>query len=595
MTSQQFELSRRKLMQAVGIGAGAVATTSVLGACQAGGSDDEAAGGKFIYVYPFDITTQHYNAAINNAALLTSAPVAELFIPRPGILNWETQEWIPQLAESIELAETTLTIKLRSGIKWTDGNDLTAKDVVGTIYLQKLNAAQGTVGWDQLVSATADDDTTVTVTYSSVFPGVEHGAVKAQVMPHARYGEWMDEAEQLVLAGVVQGDAEQSALSEKIAAEDFLDAEGGFITCGAYKFDKIGETVVTFSIHEDGLFADKVKFGTIEVQKGDNAASVQFLLANEVDYSTQVLGATDRSSIAGVEGLVELSTPGYDGIGLMLNQARFPEFADVRVRKAFQYIFDTESIGEIAKGAGGYYIPSTYTGLPDPHAEGLFDDVTLEYYSTDHAKAEALLTEAGWEKESDGWHKPDGDLAEYTIIGVEGWTDFTLSGEQAANQLKEFGLAVSYANVPEDNPWGIWGSGDFDIAVRQWANPFVPYVYGSWQMTWFTDNSLTADNMGMGLPIDAVETETQGTVNIDDLYLASQQGTEEEQAAANKTLGIVFNETLPRLPLFLNQRVSYGIEGKRVKTVDPGSYELNDIFFDNPIMVRILEGGIEPV
>ncbi|MFC3492228.1 ABC transporter substrate-binding protein [Glycomyces rhizosphaerae] len=594
MTSQQFELSRRRLMQAVGLGAGAVATTSVLGACQAKGSDDEGASGKFVYVYPFDVTTQHYNAAINNAALLTSAPNAELFIPRPAVLNWDTQEWIPQLAESVEIADKTLTIKLRSGIKWTDGNDVTAKDVVGTIYLQKLNAAQGTVGWDQLETATADDDLTVTVQYSAVFPGVEHGALKVQVLPYARYGEWMDESATLVAAGAVQGSPEQSALAEKIAAEDFKDAEGGFISCGAYKFDEIGETVITMSVHEDGLFADQVKFATFEIQKGDNAASVQFLLSSEVDYSTQVLGATDRQTIAGVEGLKELSTPGYDGIGLMLNQGRFPEFADVNVRKAIQYVFDTESIGEIAKGAGGYYLPATFSGLADPHAEGLFDDVELEYYSVDHAKATSLLEGAGWKKESDGWHKPDGSLAEYTIIGVEGWTDFSLSGEQAAAQLTEFGLNVKYENVPDDNPWGIWGAGDFDIAVRQWANPFVPYVYGAWQMTWFTDNSLTADAPGMGVPVTEVVTATQGTVDVNALYLQSQQGTEEEQMAAHKILGVVFNETLPRLPLFLNQRVSYAIEGARVDKVDPGDYELNDIYFDNPIMVRILEGGIEP-
>jgi peptide/nickel transport system substrate-binding protein len=381
------------------------------------------------------------------------------------------------------------------------------------------------------------------------------------------------------------------ALAEKIAAEDFLDED--FISCGAYKFDQVGETVITMTVHKDGLFADQVKFATFEVQKGDNPAAVQFLLTREVDYSTQVLGATDRQTIAGVEGLKELSTPGYDGIGLMLNQGRHAEFADAKVRKALMYILDSESIGEIAKGAGGYYMPATWTGLPDPHAEGLFDDVELETYLTDHAKAESLLNEAGWAKESDGWHKPDGALAEYSIIAPEGWTDFTLSGEQAAAQLSEFGLAVTYENVPADNPWGIWGAGDYDIAVRQWANPFVPYVYGSWQMTWFTDNALVADQMGMGVPVDAVETSL-GTVNLNDLYLKSQKGTEEEQAEANKQLGIVFNETLPRLPLFLNQRVSYAIEGERVAAVDPGSYEMNDIYFDNPIMVRILEGGIEP-
>jgi peptide/nickel transport system substrate-binding protein len=593
MTSQRFELSRRNLMQAVGLGAGAVAATSVLGACQAEGAEGDGANGTFVFVYPFDTTVEHFNAALNTGVLLTASAAAELFIPRCAVLNWETHEWVPQLAESVELDGTSLVVKLRSGLKWTDGTAVTAKDVAGTIYLQKLNAAQGTIGWDQLLSANADDDTTVTVTYSESFTGVEHGALKAQVLPYSRYGEWMDEAKGLVEAGEVQGGPGQVALAEKIAAEDFLDTEDGFISCGAYKFDQIGETVITMKVHEDGLFADQVQFAAVEIQKGDNPAAVQFLLTRAVDYSTQVLGATDRQTIAGVEGLKELSTPGYDGVGLMLNQGRHPELADVRVRKALLYVLDTESIGEIAKGAGGYYMPSTWTGLPDPHAEGLFDGVELEVYLSDHAKAESLLTEAGWKRESDGWHKADGALAEYTIIGVEGWTDFTLTGEQAAAQLSEFGLAVTYENVPADNPWGIWGSGDYDIAVRQWANPFVPYVYGSWQMAWFTDNSQTSDQPGMGLPVDEVETSL-GTVNLNDLYLKSQKGTEAEQAEANKQLGIVFNETLPRLPLYLNQRVSYAIQGERVKSVDPGPYKLNDIYFDNPIMIRLLEGAIEP-
>lgn len=594
MTSQRFELSRRNLMQAVGLGAGAVATTSVLGACQAdSGSGGEGASGKFVFAYPFDTTTQHYNAAINNAALLTSAACSEIFIPRIGLLNWNDSSWIPQLAEEITLDGTTLTLKLTSGLKWTDDSDFTAKDVVASLYLQKLNAAQGTIGWDQFTSATADDDTTVTVTYSAAFTGVEHGVIKTQILPYSRYGEWGDEAQSLVEAGKLQGSDEQSALSEKISAEDFLDED--FITVGAYKFDTIGETVITFKVHENGLFADNVNFETFEVQQADNAGVVQFYLSQEVDYGTYALGATDRDTIADVEGLKEFSVQGYDGIGLMLNYKRHPEFEDVNVRKALQYVFDAESIGEIALGNGGYYVPSTYTGLPDPHAEGLFDDVELEYYTTDHAKAEELLTGAGWTKEDDGWHKPNGDLAEYKLIGVEGWTDFTLAGEQATAQLNEFGFNITYENTPGDNPWGTWSAGDFDIAVRQWANPFVPYVYGAWQMTWYTDNANTEDEPGMGYATDAVETTTQGTVNIDDLYLQSQQGTDEEQAAANKTLGIVFNETLPRLPLFLNQSVTYGIEGVRVKNLDTGDYPINDRYYDNPIMIGILNGNIEPV
>lgn len=595
MTSQNLEFSRRRLMQTVGVGAGAVAATGVLGACQADGSEGDG-GGKFAFVYPFDTTTQHHNAAISNAALLVAAPVAELFLPRLALTDWGTNEWIPQLAETIDMDGNTLTVKLREGIKWTDDTDLTAKDLVGSINLQKLSAAQGTIGWDQFESVTAgDDNLTLTITYSEVFEGIDQGVLKTQALPYSRYGDWMDQATELVAAGVVQGDDEQAELSELIAAEDFLD-DGNPITCGAYKFEKIGETVVTFSVHPDGLFADQVKFDTVEVQKGDNAASVQMLLNREVDYSTQVLGATDRDTTEGIEGLVEISTPGYDGIGLMLNQDRHPELADPRVRKAFMYVFDTEIIGEIAKGIGGYYVPANFSGLPDPHAEGLFDDVELEYYSNDHGKATSLLEDAGWTLEDDGWHKPNGDLAEYEIVGIDGWTDFALTGEQSMAQLNEFGFNITYRNLPDDgNQWGTWEAGEFDIAVRQWGNPFVPYVYGSWQMAWFTDNANTADAPGMGIPTDEVETEALGTVSIDDLYLASQKGTEEEQLEANKKLGIVFNETLPRLPLFLNQRVSYGIEGLRVKKFDTAPYELNDVYFDNPVMIGILNGSIEPV
>jgi peptide/nickel transport system substrate-binding protein len=595
MTSQKFELSRRGLLQALGVGAAGAAGVGVLGACQAdgGSGSGDGASGKFVTVYPFDITTQHYNAAINNAALLIASPMAEVFYPRPALLDWSTLEWIPMLAEAVSLDGTTLTMTLRQGVKWTDGNDVTAKDVVGTLYMQKLNAPQGTLGWDQFQSATADGDHTVVVSYSEAFPGVEHGALKVQVNPYARYGDWMDRAQELVEAGSVQGDDDQSALAGEIAEEDF--AGEGFISCGPYKLDQVSDTVVTMTVHEGGLWSDEVAFETVEVQKGDNAASVQMLLKREIDYSTLVLGAAERATIEAVEGLRELSTPGFDGVGLMLNQGRHPEFADARVRKALMYILDGEVIGEIAKGAGGYYLPSTYTGLPDPHAEGLFDGVDLEFYRPDHEKAASLLEDAGWTKEDDGWHKPDGSKASYKIIAPEGWSDFTATGEQSAGQFSEFGLGIVYENIPADNPWGVWGAGDYDIAVRHWANPFVPYVYGSWQMSWFTDNSNTDDAPGMAVPTDAVATDSLGTVNVDEQFALSQTGSEEEQAEANRALGIVFNETLPRLPVFLNQRVTYGIEGVRVAKVDAGSYPLNDIYFDNPIMLGVAKGTIDPV
>jgi ABC-type transport system substrate-binding protein len=69
------------------------------------------------------------------------------------------------LSGSWDDAKTTYTIKTRTGVKWSDGQDFSAADVAFTIGLAKIKAL-GSNLWTMVTDATATDATTVVVKFS---------------------------------------------------------------------------------------------------------------------------------------------------------------------------------------------------------------------------------------------------------------------------------------------------------------------------------------------------------------------------------------------------------------------------------------------
>ena len=112
-----------------------------------------------------------------------------------------TGETVPWLAESWSFDEpaTTLTVRLRPGIRWSDGRSLTATDVVATLRLLRVGAATlrlaGAVQ-DRLLEALAPDDLTVLIRMRNPDPRFFHDVLTAagdRTLPIVPAHIWFDQ------------------------------------------------------------------------------------------------------------------------------------------------------------------------------------------------------------------------------------------------------------------------------------------------------------------------------------------------------------------------------------------------------------------
>src|SRR5690606_14358211 len=154
---------RRAALTAI---AGASVLALGLTACAGGGGGDEGSGGdgdRPLRVWagsqtPIEANFNPFAPTVLHGAL---GPIYE---PLFFFNQTADEEPTGMIGESYEYSEdgTQITIKIKEGLKWSDGEPLTADDVVFT-YQYEGNNPEG----NGLVSAEATDETTVVLTYDS--------------------------------------------------------------------------------------------------------------------------------------------------------------------------------------------------------------------------------------------------------------------------------------------------------------------------------------------------------------------------------------------------------------------------------------------
>lgn len=364
---------------------------------------------------------------------------------------------VPKLVSEIPSLEnggisedgTVITLKVREGAVWSDGDPITSADFVFTyeMYVAETNAVASRYPYDLIASVEAPDDLTVIVTFNEPFaPWL--GTLFTRVLPEH------------VLRPVFEADGTldnaEFAFSPSVASGPFMVEQweiGSFI-----RF-----------VRNENYWGGTAAIDTIVVSfVPDDQAYLATFTSGGADVGTffphdQVPALED----AGLT--VELLPSGYnEGWYLNVNpETGHPALQDVNVRRAIALGFDEFAITEDLLAGATFPPASQWEGTPyaRPGAE------PTEY---DPEAAAVLLDEAGWvDSNGDGIRDKDG--VELVLRFASTTRQIRQdTGVVAQQQLAEIGIGLELNTYPFDTyfaPYGEGGpvaTGQYDIG--QWSS-----------------------------------------------------------------------------------------------------------------------------
>jgi peptide/nickel transport system substrate-binding protein len=293
----------------------------------------------------------------------------------------------PSLGNGVAEDGTSVTYKLREGVKWHDGEDFTADDVVFTWqWVTDPKVAATTSGdYDQVTNVEAVDPHTVKITFKNPNPDwftPFHGGDGVIIPKH-------------IMQDFTGDKARNAPFNLKP------------IGTGPFKVDSFTPgDLVQYSIFDDYWDPGKPHFDKVTMKGGGDATSAAraVIQSGEIDYAwniqveeavlKQIEGAGDLGKFTttpggGTERLeINWSDPNTEQDGERSNKnVPHPHFKVLEVRQALNLSVDRDSIATQLYGRGGKATP--YVDSQNP---GLLPDLKYEY---DLDKAAALLDQAG--------------------------------------------------------------------------------------------------------------------------------------------------------------------------------------------------------
>jgi len=325
-----------------------------------------------------------------------------------------------ELAEEINwLDDVTLEVKLRQGVKFHDGVEMTADDVVFTfervinenmIEYPEAHTSPRKGLISPLASIEKTGDYTVVMHFSATWPVAMQMLVHQQIVPK----HYLEEVgtEGFVASPIGTGPFKFVSAKglDEIVMERFDDYYGG-----APDLAPVGPACVK-----------QIVFKVIP----EASTRVAALLAGEVDI-IQAVPAELVDTLSQTPGIQVQGAAGTQPKWIELN-VNAPPFDDVRVRQALNYAVDKELIVETIYGGRAVALP----GPLSPYNN--FVNKSLSPYPYNPEQALALLADAGWtDSDGDGVLDKDGQPFSFTIDTLEEWRPLA---EAVAGLFREIGI-----------------------------------------------------------------------------------------------------------------------------------------------------------
>jgi peptide/nickel transport system substrate-binding protein len=356
------------------------------------------------------------------------------------LYNLYTGKEIPWLAESYKYNGdyTEISVKLRGGIKWSDGVPFTANDFAFTMDMMKA--------WVKNVVVRDDLNFTIVMTKPN---------------PRFFFQYFAENTERHFTIA-------PKHIWEGVDPEKFTNYDpkkGWPVGTGAYKLTSQTTTIQVFDRRDD-WWGYKSGFRPLPKPKritlipaGTEETNAQRLVDNEID-----IGASLQK---GVMEEVHKKNPNVNAFGeppvwgapdaclltVGMNTAVEP-FNDLDMRLAFNYAIDRDRVTELAYEGGvkRQNVPFSAFGGLDPY-RALVKDIVDKYkrHVADPKKVVEIMTRKGYSKDSDGFWAKNGKRFSLQL-DVPGW--LRVLGPVVQDQLRNAGFDVEWKlYAPEMGPF----------------------------------------------------------------------------------------------------------------------------------------------
>ncbi|MFL5804732.1 MAG: ABC transporter substrate-binding protein [Roseiflexaceae bacterium] len=547
-----------------------------------------AGGAEFHGAWPYQLPPKgHFNTFATNAILADGIYRDMLQMPM-AIYDWANSKFIPLLATEWQNdADNWYTVKLRSGLKWSDGSDFSSDDVLTTFQLGRV---VGLAVWRYIDKVEAPDKTTVRFHFTQPSSVAPRFILKQYITASSVYKEWGDKAK--ALADKAQDSDEVKALRKDF--DEFRPKED--VSIGPVKLDpaSITSSQLTLVKNPGGFNADIFPFDKLVIYNGETPDVTPLVLSKDIDYATHGFPpATEKSFIDAGIRIIRPATVG--GPAIFFNYTN-KDLANPALRQAMAYAVKRDENGTVSLGESGIAV-KYMTGFSDnmvPNWISQEDIGKLNTYEYDQQKAADLLTSAGYKKGDDGvWAGPNGPL-EFELTAPAEFADWSAAAENLATQLTDFGIKTTFRGVQFQQHLEDVQQGKFTLAIRAWGAG-NPHPFFSYETDLLLFNPPRSPGPGMGFPfkqqVDGKE------VDFNDLLAKTVEGADEAaQKAPVTAMAMAFNKVLPIVPLWERYGNNASLEGVRVDKYPPDDDPIwkNPVYADNPVVVLLLQGKLQP-
>ena len=384
--------------------------------------------------YPIEQFTVGTTAAIETATFgeynfdMLASGVSEL------PLVWQDAEgnYHPLLASYETEDSVTWVYTIEPGMTWSDGEPVTAEDILFTLEYDDAN------GSANFVSQTDEDGKTTEAKYASYELSSDAMSISLT----------LSSANVRELSNMTSFRVMPKHIYE---GKDSVTEAEARVTCGPYMLDSFNKEAGTLTFIPNPYYPLEPNVGKLTYRLFGNEDTMYLALQNgDLDmtwgYSTgvsgsyqDVLAATDTLTL---EAVTAANAPAV----LAFNNAN-GLFADENLRLAVSYALDYDSFRTVF---GSAYASNPNRGFVPPVTVGYKETETL---GQDLDKAAQYMADAGYtEKNADGFYvNASGEVCTFTLTCNAGKEAHVGYAELVKTQLEQFGIQVDLETLDADS------------------------------------------------------------------------------------------------------------------------------------------------